>query len=137
MGSAGLIVLDTHVLIWWVNGDDHLSKPARKAIEDTLAADGQVLVSAITAWEIAMLVERERIALAMDLDEWLATVASLEGVELIPVTPQVAIQSATLPGEFHKDPADRIIVALARERNAVLVTADDKIQRYAHVRWVW
>lgn len=132
-----MIVLDTHVLIWWVNGDDRLSKPGRKAIEDTLAADGQVLVSAITAWEIAMLVERDRIALAMDLDEWLATVASLEGVTLVPVTSQVAVQSATLPGDFHKDPADRMIVALARERNAVLVTADDKIQRYPHVRWVW
>lgn len=132
-----MIVLDTHVLIWWVNGDDRLSKPARKAIKDTLTANGQILVSAITAWEIAMLVERDRIALAMDLEEWLATVASLQGVALVPVTPQVAIQSATLPGEFHKDPADRLIVALARERNAALVTADDKIQRYVHVRWVW
>lgn len=84
-----------------------------------------------------MLVERERIALAMDLDEWLATVASLEGVVLVPVTPQVAVQSVNLPGEFHKDSADRIIVALARERNAALVTEDDKIQRYPHVRWVW
>lgn len=137
MGSAGLIVLDTHVLIWWVNGDDHLSKPARKAIDDTIVAGDQVLVSAISAWEIAMLVKRDRIALAMDLDEWLATVASLEGVALVPVTPQVAVQSVTLPGEFDKDPADRIIVALARERNALLVTADDEIQRYPHVRWVW
>ena len=84
-----------------------------------------------------MLVARGRIALAMDLDEWLQAVESLDGIALVPVTAQAAVQSATLPGDFHKDPADRMIVALARERNAVLVTADDKIQRYPHVHWVW
>jgi len=94
-------------------------------------------VSAISAWEIAMLVERGRIALAMDLDEWLQAVESLDGIALVPLSVQLAVQSATLPGEFHKDPADRMIVALARERNAVLVTADDRIQRYPHVRWAW
>ena len=132
-----MIVLDTPVLIWWVNGDDRLSPPARAAIEATLAGNSQVLVSAISAWEIAMLVQRDRMALAMDLDEWLRSVQSLDGVALIPITPQVAAQSASLPGEFHKDPADRIIVALAREQNAPLVTADTKIHRYPHVRWVW
>lgn len=132
-----MIVLDTHALVWWVNGDKRLSKPARKSIEATLAADGSVLVSAISAWEIAVLIERDRIALAMGLDEWLANVASLDGVALVPVTHQVAVQSARLPGDFHRDPADRMIVALARERNAVLVTADAKIHAYPHVRAVW
>lgn len=96
-----------------------------------------MLVSAITAWEIAMLVERGRIALAMDLDEWLRAVESLEGVSIIPVTVQMAVQSVTLPGEFHKDPADRLIVALARVQNAPIITADEKIQAYPHVRWIW
>jgi len=64
-------------------------------------------------------------------------VKSLDGITLMPLSAQLAVQSATLPGEFHKDPADRMIVALARERNAVLVTADDRIQRYPHVRWAW
>lgn len=132
-----MIVLDTHALIWWVNGDSQLSEPARAAIEGAQQTEQRVLVSAISAWEIAMLVERGRIALAMDLDEWLAAVESLDQVTIVPITPQVAVQSATLPGEFHKDPADRMIVALAREQNAALVTADDKIQRYPHVRWVW
>lgn len=133
-----MIVLDTHALVWWVNGDDRLSAHARERIEQTIASAGRrVLVSAISAWEIAMLVERGRIALAMDLDEWLQAVESLEGVALVPVSAQVAVQSATLPGDLHKDPADRMIVALARERNAVLITADDKIQRYPHVRWAW
>ena len=133
-----MIVLDTHALVWWVNGDDRLSAPARALIEQSVAStNGRVLVSAISAWEIAMLVERGRVALAMDLDEWLLAVESLEGVTLVPLSAQLAVQSATLPGEFHKDPADRIIVALAREQNAVLVTADEKIQRYPHVRWAW
>lgn len=132
-----MIVLDTHALIWWVNEDLRLSAKAKALIEDTLTAAGQVLISAITAWEIAQLVARDRLALAMDLEEWLLTVESIEGVRLAPVTPQIAVQSVTLPGEFHKDPADRMIVALAREQNAILVTADDKIQRYPHVRWLW
>jgi len=133
-----VIVLDTHALVWWVSGDNRLSAPACERIEQELASPGrQVLVSAISAWEIAMLVERGRIALAMDLDEWLQAVESLDGIALVPLSVQLAVQSATLPGEFHKDPADRMIVALARERNAVLVTADDKIQRYPHVRWAW
>ena len=137
MGCADLIVLDTHVLIWWINGDARLSLTAKTVIDEALAAAGQVMVSAISAWEIALLVERGRIALAMDLDEWLRAVESIEGLALVPITSHVAVQSATLPGEFHKDPADRMIVALAREQNAVLVSADEKIQRYPHVRWVW
>ena len=131
-----MIVLDTHALIWWVNGDAQLSGPARLAIE-AAQQDGRVLVSSISFWEIAMLVERGRIALAMDLDQWLLAVQGLGGVEVLPVTAQVAIQSANLPGEFHRDPADRMIVALARGLNAPVITADQKIQRYAHVHWVW
>ena len=132
-----MIVLDTHALVWWVNGDSRLSTPEKSAIDDVLEQGGRVLVSAITAWEIAMLVVRGRIALAMDLDEWLRVVETLEGVCIVPITAQTAVQSVTLPGEFHKDPADRLIVALAREKNVPIITADEKIQTYPHVRWVW
>ena len=133
-----MIVLDTHALVWWATGDTQLPARVRKLIDREAALPGrQVLVSAISAWEIAMLVERGRIALALDLDEWLQAVESLDGLAMVSVNAQVAVQSATLPGEFHKDPADRMIVALARERNAVLVSADEKIQRYPHVRWAW
>ena len=132
-----MIVLDTHALVWWVNGDSRLSTPAKSAIDDVLEQGGRVLVSAISAWEIAMLVVRGRIALAMDLDEWLRVVETLECVCIVPITAQTAVQSVTLPGEFHKDPADRLIVALAREKNVPIITADEKIQTYPHVRWVW
>ena len=83
-----------------------------------------------------MLVERGRLSLVMSIDDWLLA-SSIEGLEIVPVSHSVAVQSTRLPGEFHNDPADRMIVALARERNATLVTADEKIHRYPHVRFVW
>ena len=132
-----MIVLDTHALIWWVNGDARLAPTAKTIIEDSLSGNSQVLVSAISAWELALLVQRGRIALAMEMDEWLRAVESIEGVSIVPVSAQMAVQSVNLPGEFHKDPADRMIVALARELNAPVITADEKIHRYPHVRWLW
>lgn len=133
-----MIVLDTHVLIWWVTDDARLSELAREALKQELAeSSGQVLVSAITAWEIAMLQQRGRLVLSMDLDEWLLAVEGIEQVSIVPISTRVAVQSTQLPGEFHKDPADRFIVALARELNAPLLTADEKIRGYAHVRTVW
>ena len=132
-----MIVLDTHALIWWVNGDERLSGTSSKAIAAEESDDGAILVSAITAWEIAMLLQRGRLALALDLDEWLATVASIERLSLVPISPRIAVLAARLPGDFHKDPADRFIVALAREHNAPLVTADEKIRAYPHVKALW
>jgi len=132
-----LIVLDTHALIWWVNDDRQLSPRARKAIEKEFRGDAQLLVSAISAWEIAMLVARGRLALTMDIDDWLATVASIDGVAFVPVDTDLAVQSVRLPGVFHQDPADRMIVALARHYAAPLVTADEKIRGYRHVKTVW
>lgn len=132
-----MIVLDTHVLVWWANGGERLSPVAADAIEAEASHDGRILISSISAWEIAMLVQRERLDLALDLDTWLSAVESIDGVEFVPLAPRVAVQAARLPGEFHKDPADRFIVSLARERGAPLVTADEKIQRYPHVRWIW
>jgi PIN domain nuclease of toxin-antitoxin system len=133
-----VIVLDTHALIWWVNGDQQLSSVARKAIAKELAADGgQILVSAISAWEIAMLIAKDRLVLTMDLDDWLATVDSIEGVMIVALSTEVAVQSVRLPGSFHADPADRIIVALARYFSVPLITADSRIQTYQHVKTVW
>ena len=132
-----MIVLDTHALVWWVNGDSRLSKPAADAIEVALSDEYPVMISAITAWEIALLVDKNRLILTMDLDEWLDTVDSIEGVEWVPVNRQVAVDSVNLPGEFHPDPADRLIVALARHENAELISADARIQAYPHVRCTW
>lgn len=133
-----MIVLDTHILVWWVNGDDRLSKAAKAAIgHEQSATDGLILLSAISAWEIAMLIEKDRLTLTMSLDDWLVTVTEIDGVRFVPVDVDIGIQATRLPGEFHKDPADRMIVALARHLNVPLVTADEKIRAYKHVRSVW
>jgi len=84
-----------------------------------------------------MLVAKGRIALSMDIEEWLSVVSQIEAVSFMPVDNEIAVKSVELPGEFHKDPADRIIVATARKLAAPLVTADDKIRGYPHVRTIW
>jgi PIN domain nuclease of toxin-antitoxin system len=135
--SIDVIVLDTHALVWWVSGNKQLSTSARQAIAAELADGQQVLVSVISAWEIAMLVEKGRLVLTMGIDDWLKTVESIEGVTIVPIDLDVAVQSVRLPGGFHPDPADRMIVALARHHAAPLITADSKIHAYRHVKTVW
>lgn len=132
-----MIAIDTHVLVWWINGDDQLSSRARAALEKEIRTGGDILVSAITAWEIAMLIEKGRLTLTMDIDDWLATVESIEAVSFAPISVGLAVQSVRLPGEFHSDPADRLIVALARQHSVPLVTADGKILAYRHVKTIW
>lgn len=133
-----MIVLDTHVLVWWVNDDADLSSAAKAAIQAELDdEDGLILISSITAWEIALLVQKGRLALSTQIDDWLATVSDIEGVRFVPVDNEIAVQSTQLPGEFHPDPADRMIVALARHVSAPLVTADTKIRSYPHVKSLW
>ncbi|MEJ2619033.1 MAG: type II toxin-antitoxin system VapC family toxin [Candidatus Thiodiazotropha sp.] len=132
-----MIVIDTHVLVWWVSGKKSLSTTAGKVIQDTLHNGGEVIVSSISAWEIAMLIAKRRLVLSMDIESWLDEVNQIDGVRFLPVDNEIAIKSTVLPGEFHKDPADRIIVATARKLAAPLVTADEKIIQYAHVKTVW
>lgn len=133
-----MIVLDTHALLWWVNGDSQLSQHASDAIEHEMQAeDGEILISAISAWEIALLVEKGRLTLSMSIDDWLNTVEEIEAVRIVALDAGTAVESTRLPGEFHKDPADRMIVALARHVNAELITADEKITAYRHVRTLW
>lgn len=133
-----MIVLDTHTLLWWLNGRSELSEKARAAIEKELQEDsGVILVSAISAWEIAMLVNLNRLTLTMSVDDWLEAAADVEGVRFVPVDNAVGVESTRLPGEFHKDPADRMIVALARHLNVPLITVDKKIRDYKHVRSIW
>ena len=131
-----MIVLDTHALVWWVSGDEALSKKAKTAIDRELNG-GQIIVSTISAWEIAMLVERERLVLSMDVESWLATVVKIDAVRFMPLDVEIALKSVDLPGSFHKDPADRMIVATARKLAVPLVTKDEKIRAYAHVKTVW
>lgn len=104
-----MIVLDTHIWVWWVHGDLQLTSDQRQALE-THEPTG-LGVSAISCWEVAKLVEYKRLNL----------------------TPEIVVESTELPGEFHKDPADQIIVATARVHEAPLLSSDEKIRRYPHV----
>lgn len=90
-------------------------------------------VSAISCWEIAKLVEYGRLELPVSLDEWFDQALDYPGVQLLALTPEIAIESARLPGEFHRDPADQLIVATARVYGCPLVTSDEKIVNYPHV----
>ena len=90
-------------------------------------------VSAISCWEIAKLVEYGRLELPTSLDEWFDQALDYPGVQLLALTPEIAIESTRLPGDFHRDPADQIIVATARVYGCPLVTSDEKIVNYPHV----
>ena len=132
-----MIVLDTHALLWWVNGERAQLSAAATAAIDAEMDGGQILVSSMSAWELAMLVERGRVALSMDIASWLDTLNRIDAVQMVPVDSEIAVKSVQLPGDFHKDPADRIIVATARKFAAPLVSADEKIRAYPHVRAIW
>ena len=84
-----------------------------------------------------MLVQKGRLVLSMELERWLDEVSAIEGVRFHAVDNEIAMKSAILPGEFHKDPADRMLVATARKLAVPLVTADEKILRYEHARTIW
>ena len=127
-----MIVLDTHIWIWWVHGDSSLSNGAR-ALIDSSEQTG-IAVSAISCWEVAKLVERRRLTLPCPVFDWLHQALSYLGVRLIDLSPRICVESAQLPGEFHRDPADQIIVATARVLNAPLLSVDRNILEYPHVK---
>jgi PIN domain nuclease of toxin-antitoxin system len=122
--AAPLLLLDTHVWLWFALGDaGHLAAPVRKKIE-TAAHGGKLAVSAISVWELGMLEAKGRIVLGSPCEKWVATALALPGLRLIGLEPEI------LPGEMHGDPADRILAATARERDAVLATADERLVEY-------
>ena len=125
-----MILLDTHVLIWAVNADPRLGDKASETIEETARDDG-VLVSAITPWEVALLAEKGRLQLGREIEIWLAAALALPGLRVAPIEPELAVDSVRLPGNFHADPADRLIIATARYLRIPLVTADRAILEYA------
>ena len=129
------LLLDTHALVWLAVGDARLSAAARKRIESA-AQHQQLWVSAITPWEIGMLVAKGRLVLDRDVMDWVAAALALPGIRLAPLDPAVAVASTRLPGELHADPADRLIVATARHLGATLVTADAALLSYGRRRHV-
>ena len=129
-----MIVLDTHVWLWWLADPSRLSPTARRAIDEAEA----VGVSAVSAWEVAMLVARRRISLDRDVATWVRQALAHARVRQQPLTADVAVAAGQLDGRgFPGDPADRFIYATAQALRAILITRDASIRGYDARSTVW
>ncbi len=121
-------LLDTHVWLWFMLGDVKLTPKLRKLINNSIE-ENTLWLASISIWEIGMLANKNKITLAQPCLDWVQE--ALAGLNLAELTPQVTIDSCHLPDDFHGDPADRIIVATARNKNLSLITRDNNILIYA------
>ncbi len=127
-----MIVLDTHIWVWWVHDDARLTAMQRKWLAENEAHG--LGVSVISCWEIAKLIEHKRLVLPCPVVDWFAQALAYPGIRLLDLTLHIALESTQLPGSFHRDPADQLIVATARIHDCSLLTADAKLLSYAHVK---
>jgi PIN domain nuclease of toxin-antitoxin system len=130
-----MILLDTHTWIWSHSATKLLSDNVKKLIKKTLI--DQRAIASISIWEFAMMVVKGRIRVKIDPKLWLDNAIRNSGLKVIELSPEIALESCNLPGNFHKDPADQIIVATARIHNLTLLTKDRKILNYRHVNALW
>jgi PIN domain nuclease of toxin-antitoxin system len=119
--------------LWWTNESINLSARADEAIKQ---AD-PIGIPVISCWEISMLVAKSRIELSMDVEVWIDLALQHPKVKLLPLTPAIAVLSTQLPGDFHGDPADRLIVATSLMQQAPLISKDRKIQSWGYVEVIW
>ncbi|WP_027820123.1 type II toxin-antitoxin system VapC family toxin [Paraburkholderia bannensis] len=129
-----MVALDTCALVYWLRGDQALSEPARNAIDNALE-ESEVLISTISVLEVAQFVENGRLALSMDTRRWLATLASLEGVRMVPVDTAIAVRATTLSPQL--PPPQRIVAATARTLGVPLVTPDARVRALTHIDTIW
>ena len=127
-----MILLDTHIWVWWVDANPQLSSSQRMHLEDHASAG--LGVSVISCWEVAKLAEVKRLELRLPVADWIRQALAYPGIRFLYLTPRIVIESTQLPGSFHRDPADQLIVATARIRGCSLLTADARILGYPHVR---
>ena len=127
-----MIVLDTHAWIWWTSAPGRLSKKARAALD----SGGELLVAAISCWEVAMLVQKKRLELDRDVLVWIRQALAQPRVDLAALSPEIAVRAAGL-GDFHGDPADRLVVATALHHRAVILSKDKRIRSCELVDVVW
>lgn len=130
--SDSSVLLDTHVWLWLVDGNDRLLETKGFAAMRKAKEFGKVYLSMISIWEIGMLASKNRLRARRDYRQWMRQGLELTDVALQPLTHGVAWESSFLPGEFHADPSDRILVATARELDIPLITADANIIAYSH-----
>jgi PIN domain nuclease of toxin-antitoxin system len=132
-----MILLDTHALVWWIAEPKRIPVKARRALDAAVKADEAIAVSSISAWEIAMLVARDRLRFTIDADTWLNRVEALPFLAFVPVDNRIAVRSVHLEGFPHRDPADRLIVATALGLGATVVTADRRLRGYRPLVTLW
>jgi PIN domain nuclease of toxin-antitoxin system len=133
VGGGEVIVADTHAWIWWLSDPQRLSARARASLEE---AD-RIGVSAISLWEVSMLVASGRIEVDPGVGTWLRRALAADKIELLPLSVEVSVEGAALLQEMGGDPADWLIVATARQEKARLVTKDARIRRTKQVATVW
>ncbi|MEG4505219.1 type II toxin-antitoxin system VapC family toxin [Microcoleus sp. F6_B4] len=126
-----MIVIDTHIWVWWVDDNTRLTQKHRDWIQQYQSQG--LGISIISCWEVAKLVEMGRLTLSVTVDEWLKQALAYPGVQLLELTIPIIVESTKLTG-FHRDPADQIIVATARICGCPLLTADAKILAYPDVQ---
>jgi len=126
-----MILLDTHIWVWWTHDDDSLPTEYKQLLQH-YEKEG-LGVSVISCWEVAKLVEYQRLIFPRLVNEWLKMALAYPNIKLLNLTPEIALDSTQLPKPFHKDPADQIIVATSRVYDCPLVTVDTKIRDYPYV----
>ncbi len=125
-----MILLDTNALVWLAERDPRLGTVARGMIRQ--AADtASILVSAVSFWELGLLLSKQRITLSEPLADWAESVMARPEIRVAPIDAAVAIEAGLLPGSLHGDPGDRFMVATARVLRIPLVTSDSKLLGYA------
>ena len=131
-----MIVLDTHVLLWWISSSELLSPRAKRAIASA-ARKQSVIASNISVLEIATAVRRGRLTLSQPLPQWLGDVRSLPELRFEPVTIDLASSAGGFDNSIHRGPADRLILATALTLGARLVSADQRLRENQQVEIVW
>ena len=124
------VLLDTHAWVWLVEGREGLAPPGVDLMERA-SEESLLRVSVISVWEVGVLEAKGRLRFNMECLDWIDQALGLPGMSLMPLTPTICVRSTRLPGDLHGDPADRLIVATARELGATLVTRDTRVLRYA------
>ena len=129
--APSLALLDTHIWIWLVTNDPRIQSAAfTKKIKEFESHEG-LRVSVISVWEVGMLQVKGRIEMPFSVGQWVHKALNSPGILLAELTPEIALESAHLPAAFPGDPADRIIFTTARSLGATLVTADQRMAKYA------
>jgi len=126
------LLLDTHIALWLDSGDDRLRASTRALIDDCWQDGGTILLSAVTAWEIALLVDTGRIDLDIPVEAWIDRFLGRPGIEAVPLSHRAACRSYQLHHLEHRDPADRLLIATAIELACPLVTYDERIARFGN-----